>query len=591
MLLKKVWVKVMKAKNKIWLKNALLLALVILLGACVYTKPQKGNPAISDINATLQEAYIKDRNIARKHTRLAHPSSASLNASLVSDLITDVSQLGKDGKGEQRFDVAANDIPAKDFFMGLVKDTPYNMVVNPKVDGEVTLNLKQVTIPEVLQAAKDSYGYQFRRTSYGYEVYPSSLETRSFTVNYLDIDRRGKSSMLVSSGQISQKISSSSQGGAGSNVAKDLTATSSVETTSKSDFWKQLLDALKSIVGDKDGCEVVVNPSAGIVFVRAYPTELDAVGKYIDSLQSKMTRQVIIEAKIIEVNLSDEYQAGINWSAFGAHGVRQDGLQAFTMSGLPNAAELTDFSSGGIFKIAGQYRNANAFNMLIDLLATQGNVQVLSSPRIATLNNQKAIIKVGQDEFFITNVVNTTVTGTSTQNSQNIELTPFFSGISLDVTPEIDQDDKVILHIHPMISQVSQKNLVYTLNNGSSGNSTNSLPLAQSTIRESDNIVSAENGQVVVIGGLMGRTTKESTANTPGLSKAPIIGSLFRRTHQMSNKTELIILLRPIVVGNNTWTKEMRDSMLRMQNVKRGFHYGTFPETFGNEAEQNVRAR
>lgn len=580
----------MKVRNNFWVKLILPLVIASLLSACAayktYTKPQKGNPAINDMNQALQNAYITDRNMAQKQAA----GSSDLNASILSDLVVDKPQLGKAAKPEQRFDIAVNDMPAKDFFMGLVKDTPYNMIVSPKVEGVVTLNLKQVTIPDILQAAKDNYGYQFKQAPYGYEVYPSGLETRTFTVNYLDVDRTGKSNMSVSSGQISQKITGSSNasasgalsGTSGSSVEKDVAPTSSVETTSKSDFWKQMLDALKAIIGDKDGREVVVNPAAGIIFARAYPDELDAVGKYLDSMQATMTRQVILEAKVIEVNLDDEYQAGVNWTLFG---INQNGLQSFSTN-------LPSFTTGGIFKIAATYHNSNTFDMLINLLSTQGNVQILSSPRIATLNNQKAIIKVGQDEFFITNVTNTTVTGTSTQNSQNVELTPFFSGISLDVTPEIDKDDKVILHIHPMISTVTKKDLTYTLNsNGATNNNSTTLPLALSSIRESDNIVSAENGQIIVIGGLMGNSTKEYSNNTPFLSKAPVIGSLFRRTHQLSSKTELIILLRPIVVGNNTWTKEVRNAAMQTQNLNRGFHYGTYPEIFGNQAEQDIKTR
>jgi len=582
----------METTNNLRLKIVLLIAIVSLLGACgaykTYTKPQSGHPAINDINAALQNAYVTDRNLARRQA-IAH-TRHDLNEGLLPDLLVDKPQPGKESKAEQRFDIAVNDMPARDFFMGLVKDTPYNIVVHPKVEGVVTLNLKQVTISDILQAAKDSYGFQFKRTPYGYEVYPSGLETRIFTVNYLDVDRKGKSNMLVSSGQISQKITGSSSASSnafssntGQNVAKDLAPTSSVETTSKSDFWKQLLDSLNQIVGNKEGREVVINPAAGIIFAKAYPDELEMIGKYLDSMQTTMTRQVILEAKVIEVILDDEYQAGINWTLFG---VQQTGLQKFSTN-------LPEFTTAGVFKINAHYHNANTFDMLIDLLATQGNVQVLSSPRIATLNNQKAIIKVGQDEFFITNVTNTTVTGTSTQNSQNVELTPFFSGIALDVTPEIDKDENVILHIHPMISQVEKKDLTYTLNAGSGNgaNNTNTLPLALSTIRESDNIVSAENGQIVVIGGLMGTATREYTANTPFLSKAPVVGSLFRRTHQISQKTELIILLRPIVVGNNTWTQEMRKSAAQVRNLNRGFHYGTFPEIFGNKAEQDIRTR
>ncbi len=214
------------------------------------------------------------------------------------------------------------------------------------------------------------------------------------------------------------------------------------------------------------------------------------------------------------------------------------------------AAGLLDTVSnsafGGVFSIAVQ---ASHFTALIELLKSQGEVRTLSNPRISTVNNQKAIIKVGQDEFFVTEVSTTTVTGgAGTTTSPNITLTPFFSGIALDVTPQISRDSTVILHIHPSVSQVSDQNKTITINNENQ-----SLPLALSTIRESDSIVRARSGQVVVIGGLMQDRSSELDARTPILGDIPFLGKLFQHEQDTIRKSELVILLRPIVVGAQTW--------------------------------------
>jgi MSHA biogenesis protein MshL len=250
-------------------------------------------------------------------------------------------------------------------------------------------------------------------------------------------------------------------------------------------------------------------------------------------------------------------------------------------SPLPN----TDLASlGGIFAIK---VNGN-FKVLINLLQTQGNVQVLSSPHLSTVNNQKAILKVGSDEFFVTGVSTTnTIIGTNTLPSQSVSLTPFFSGITLDVTPEISSDSTVILHIHPSVSLVTQQTKEIGLGTSGPGtNNTLTLPLAYSTIRESDNIVRAKNGQVVVIGGLMQNRMVENVVATPWIGNVPFIGSWFRRTEQTSVKSELVILLRPVVATNKNFVKDLQNEKTRFEILKRPFHFGSLPKVFGNEAER-----
>jgi len=205
------------------------------------------------------------------------------------------------------------------------------------------------------------------------------------------------------------------------------------------------------------------------------------------------------------------------------------------------------------------------FNSFIELLEVQGETRVLSSPRVSTLNNQKAVIKAGSDEFFVTDISSDTVTGTASATSRDITLTPFFSGIALDVTPQISADGTIILHIHPTVSEVTDQQKVVTISG-----ETDTLPLAFSEIRESDSIVRAKSGQIIVIGGLMRRTSRTDVFGMPVLRHIPGIGKLFQSTREIETKTELVILLRPVVVDDNSvWTQMTDASLQRIRNLPR----------------------
>lgn len=565
-----------------------LLILFITFTACTTPKPSAHPTALDEMHASLQNDVLIDNKIAHKNLNV--PNTVS-NA-LLPPLSGSASQYVKHSSA-RRFDVSTNKMPAKAFFMGLVEGTTINMVVNPKVNGDISLNLKNVTIDEAMEMVRDVYGYEYRKTSYGYEILPQELVTQLFNVNYLNMKRTGKSYTEVSSGQISEKI-------AGTSVSATSVATpvmlspekasgSSVDTQSKMDFWHGLERTLTTIVGTGDGRSVVVDPQAGVVMVRAFPIELHHIAQYLDSIQTNLNRQVILEAKILEVQLNDEFQSGIDWNLFGQvalgnGGVGQVGSHSFT---APNF-NVNDFNSMFTLSVFGN------FGTLIKLLQLQGNVQVLSSPRISTVNNQKAVIKVGEDAFYVTGVsTSNTIVGTNTLPSQNVDLTPFFSGITLDVTPQISHLKDVILHIHPTISLVTeqQKNIVLgTTPSTTAGvaptNNNFTLPLAHSTIRESDNVVRAKNGQIVVIGGLMQNHMVEQVAGVPFLARIPIIGPFFRHTIQRSEKSELVILLRPIMIDSRTFSDDLKETDHRIVGLNRGFHTGSLPETFGTEAER-----
>ena len=491
--------------------------------------------------------------------------------------------LKEDLDPEPRFDVSVANADAGVFFMSLVADTETNMVVHPSVSGTVSLDLKRVSIDEVMQLARDVYGYEYRKTNNGYIVLPARIQSKIFHVNYLNISRDGESSMTVSSGQIDSSVSSDSDGD--TSTSTSTARSSAIKTVSKADFWSSLGATIESIVGRGEGRSVVVDQHAGLVIVRAMPGELRDVETYLDSAQENLQRQVILEAKIIEVQLSDGFQSGIDWAALYS----SSGDSAFAgITGLENTRPLL-FDAAGEFDqgaalgsngaLEGAFGNmfaigagSNDFAVLLRLLGTQGEVQVLSSPRVSTVNNQKAVIKVGSDEFFVTEVSSSTSSNSSsTTTSPEITLTPFFSGIALDVTPQISEQDEVILHIHPSVSEVTDQTKIVTI-----AGTTQQLPLALSTVRESDSVVKAVSGQVVVIGGLMQNSTSNDNASVPGLGDIPILGSLFGQERKINQRSELVILLKPVVVNSNrTWSRYIRDSQQRIRQLQPG---GSEPE-------------
>lgn len=540
--------------NKI-IKLFLMCLTIILICNCSLTPPPN-TKVENQIDQALKNGIKGNKAIDKKQKSIAPPDFVA--ESITPKLSLDINKNTK--IQEQRFDIAVKDVPAKDFFMGLVKDTKENIIVSPDITGIISLNLKNVTISEIMKTVRDVYGYEYEHTSSGYEVFAKQMETRMFTVNYLDIDRKGKSLTTISSGQITNTIKGPTSGTGTNNSpstsstseTSDLKPSSSVDTSSDTDFWKNLEKTLTAIIGSQKDASVVVNAQAGLIVVHAYPDDLRNIAKYLDSIQNVMQRQVIIEAQVLEIALGASFQSGVNWNILGFKQGVQPVLDIATGRMIePQINDnLQDFNS--IFTL--DITSGDAFNTVIKLLNTQGKVNVLSSPRISTVNNQKAIIKVGEDQFFVTNVESQVAdTSSNPLISQNIEFTPFFTGIALDVTPQIDKIGNVTLHIHPIISKVTEENKVFKVNGQEQD-----IPLAKSDVRESDSIVKAKNGQVVVIGGLMESRTNEFGAGTPGLENTPHFGALFKNTNKSAQKFELVILLRPVVVGAKTWTEELQ---------------------------------
>ena len=523
----------------------------------------------------VQDELLKSRDAAGKSNRIEPP------AAVLEALLPPITLLAEEASAlEARFDFSVKEaLPIRDFVNLLTVGTDLSVVVHPDTKGTISaLDLKNVTVTDVLDQVSDLYGYSIVIENDVYQIRPGGLQTRIFRLNYLNVSRSGNSSMQVTASGISEggnqngnnqnqnnQSGNNNNTGTGQNNQNNQnnqnTGRASINTETTTDYWKGLEAVIRSIInaptqmaGQAVGNEsrsVIVSPQTGMILVRAFPSELAQVEAFIEASQEALQRQVILEAKILEVELKEGFQSGINLSAlyesgnrevstrFGQLGAQIDGI------GEPLSFDM-QFSD---------------FSAVINLLETQGNVQVVSSPRIVTLNNQKAIFKVGQEAYFLTNASTTSFgAGIEQTTSQNSSLEPFFSGIALDVTPQISEVGDIILHIHPILSEVKEDLKII---NGQE------FPLANSATRESDTIARVRNGEVIVISGLMQTRATGDKAGAPGLSEVPLLGSALEQKQRETVKTELVILLRALVDEGNAMEQFLDESVDRVGKIRR----------------------
>lgn len=572
--------------NKIHMYIKILIAscLMLLFASC---------SALSSRESSLFVEKEMDKTINRNLTNpnLGETDSSEVDSSkidsgvpsyvanaLVSGVVGDTN---RSALSDERFDVSVNNVPAKIFFLNLVADSGVNVVTDPEVDGFISLELKNVTVQEVLNITRDVYGYEYSWGNSTYTIYSRKIRTEIFSINYPDIQRVGVTDTSVLIGKIGSNgsganTSSNSNGGNGRSStdesanllgylgsdsvsgSESLTPGTRVQTLNKTDFWPGLHTTLLSMVGEGEGRLVVTNPQSGLVVVKAFPKEIKLVRNFLERSELNVVRQVVLETKILEVTLKDEFDSGINWSAIsGQLSLSQN------ITGVDSVSEVVFGSAGASDVLFSSVLDVVDITKLISLLNRQGNVQVLSSPRISTVNNQKAVIRVGSDEFFVTGLSSSTTSNASSVTSTpDIELSSFFSGISLDVTPQISKNDDVIIHVHPLVSTVVDQQKELTV-----GDESFSLPLALRDVRESDSIVRAKNGQVVVLGGLMQESSSYIDTKRGGLGRIPILNIFFKHTEEVKVKTELVILMRPIVIKNEAWDKEISTSHNQIKKI------------------------
>ena len=506
----------------------------------------------------------------------------------------------------ERFNVSAERQPAREFFNNLIAGTDYGVIVSPEVTGEISINLPNVTIDEVINTVQQTYGFHVERRGMIYHIHPRTMQTRIFSIDYLNVSRQGSSSASVSStqsagggsglggssgglsggfgggGGLGGGFGSGGFGGGSSGVSSGSGrgGGGQVTTSTETDFWADIQETIENIVsmgnpreqqsgsgllsglGTTAGQQsrVVVQPQVGLVMVTAYPEELDRVEAYIQTAQNILSREVTIQVQFLEVVLNKGFQSAIDFDTFGVDG--EIGVVEDTVTG--------SFGSGtNNLRVDGSnplaiVTNFSDFNAVFRILESRGTTQVLSSPSLKVLNNQKAVFQDGDQEYFQTGVGSSIInTGSSVTQSSGNNIQPFFSGIAMDITPQISADGTITLHVHPTITTVTEQ---------SKPIAGEQVPTPRIAVRELDSIIKARDGRIVVLGGLAYERTVDDSAGIPGVRNVPYVGAAFDQRYRSTVKSEFIILLRPVIGSDQSEQQLLRDRDTRLREINRSLN-------------------
>ncbi len=460
-------------------------------------------------------------------------SSVSRPAGLLTALpVThlDVSQAHPVLDGERLSLSFAAAVPINDILLTLVRDTPLSVVPDPALDQTFIGELKNVTLRQALDLVLEPLGLDYSVQGNVIRVFRRELETRLYSIDYVITRRNGSRSMNASTGATSGGAGGTSGlgvagAGAVANGANGAGggggSSSQVSGSDSPDFFADLLEGVRVLLSDEG--RLNLDRTAAVLQVSDRASRLDRVEQYLDTVMLRVTRQVQIEAKVIEVELRDEYSTGINWrNIFGNlenSGTISQTLAPATTGGFTLALNIGDFSA------------------LLNAFATQGKVNVLSSPRVTAMNNEPAIMRIGtQDVFFVTTTQVNPDTGQILQSS----VTPqsLTEGVVLSVTSQISAEGIIHMSINPSITERTGQ---------ATSRLGDTVPIV--SVREADTVVRVRQGETIVIAGLMQDRTTQDTSKVPVLGDVPVVGNLFKRTERRRTKTDLVILLTPTLMG------------------------------------------
>jgi general secretion pathway protein D len=506
---------------------------------------------------------------------------------------------------QQTYSVVVNEVPVKDLLLALARDTKQNIDIHPGLAGLVSLNAINETLPAILERVTKQVNMRYRLEGNTLVVSPDTAYVKTYRVNYVNMTRDTTSTIGVS-GEIA-----SAAGAGGSSTSGSSTR---VTTVSKNDFWDQLRDNIRAILnstrlqslnaearaerlamvkqeqelrvkqleaasragqgapalatsvaggGGAPGQtqstllpdDVIVNSVSGTVTINATERQHQLIQQHIDSIVNAMQRQVLIEATIVEVSLSDAYQGGIDWNRLAISGglnITQSMLGGFSAAAV--AAGATQGSSLTI-GYANPTSSVGNISGTVKLLQEFGDTRVLSSPKLMALNNQTALLKV------VDNLVYFEIQAQTTTSTTGPSLTTFNTtaktvavGVVMGVTPQINEDGRVILTVRPTITRLRPEQRFVNDPNPSlcDNNRTNCIanPVPQVQVREMESVLQVGSGQTVVLGGLMQDDVLRSREQIPGADMAGPFGELLRFRNERAVKTELVIFLRPTVVAN-----------------------------------------
>lgn len=522
--------------------------------------------------------------------------------------VRDDPQQALEGK---RFHITLQGGDIREVLLALVKDSEIGVVIDPDVSGSVpVMDIREARLSEVLGYVLPPLQLEYRWQGRNLHVFRTPMQTRFFKMDYLAMVRKGKRQVAFSTrsneggGSVGGGMGGASAGGGttgggvgGGSGGGQNQSTNEITVEYENAVWNTFIDSLKTLVfgtlqtataaapasgqpaeervqsfslSDPSGRRLIVAPGAGLVMVTASEKELQRVGEFVDRYRDAAQRQVWIEAKIIEVNLFKAYQLGVDWGLVvnrgGYYGIldAKRTLSSPAVSFTPGSVGDQSLSSTyGAFQMA---VSNNVVDIMVNALSRQGNLKVLASPKISTLNNEKAVIRVVREEayFNLQTQISQGTGGNISTPTVNVQVVPV--GIIMDIIPQITDDGEILLSINPDISELLEVKKFEV----------QGAMATQPVIdrRSIDTLARLRDGQSLVIAGIIKERRQENIGGVPFLAKLPLLGNLFRRTEQRVERSELVIFITPRLLKGQTYTELTQEEQRRIEAVLRPLHLG-----------------
>jgi general secretion pathway protein D len=479
---------------------------------------------------------------------------------------------------QETFTVVVDNVPVDKLLFALARDANLNIDIHPNIKGSITLNAVNQTLTQLLERIANQIDLRYQLNGNHLIISPDSPYLRLYKVDYVNLARESTSEISVAT-QIISDInrgvggSGGSSGGGGGSSANN-NSTTQIKNKSDNLFWETLKKNIQAILtshqtGTKQGSQednVVVNSQSNVISVRATSKQHEEIQRFLDQIMVNVQRQVLIEATIVEVKLNDHYQAGVDWQRIAGDFTYQQSL----LKG--NIGQDSPFYAFGYNNAKSTFGNISA---MVRLLEEFGTVKVISSPQVMALNNQTAILKVVDNLVYFTTEVQTTENNNQIRQMVTTQVNTVPVGLVMSVTPQISENDEIILNIRPTVSRVIDFKADPNPTLAQAG-TTNKIP--QIAVREIESILKVNNADIAIIGGLMQDSSQQDKQGIPVLSQLPLLGDLFSYRSDSYTKSELIIFLRPIVIKDASLSGNLQkyriylpDSSVPENNAPTGF--------------------
>lgn len=514
--------------------------LILSLSACAQMVPEPFEPSTAHINIEQATSQVDIPDLVKQAPVLPEPEPPA--------------EL-------EKYTVVVNEVPVKELLFALARDAQINVDIDPRIEGVVTINAVEQSLPQLLEriARQVELRYEFMQDNL--IIMPDEPFFRIYNVDYLNLSRQTSGSVTLST-----QIASTSSGAGGTGN----TSTTLITSESNHQFWKNIKLSITSIlaVGEQAAGaatnSIVVSPETGIVTVRATARQHEQIQRFIDQTLESANRQVLIQATVVEVELSDQYQAGINWSSINLGGA---GFSfASSLLGTPGLIGPPGTSSSFVLDYSNPDSGGQRLNAAISLLSEFGETRVLSSPQIMVLNNHTAVLKVVENfvYFEVEQKIAPGVQGSESITATTTTAKTIPVGLVMTVTPQISKDDSVTFMVRPTLSSVIRTELdpnpALTL--------PNRIPVIR--VREMESVLKVNTQQIAVLGGLMQDSIRNKDRETPFLASLPLIGNLFKARDRESFKTELVIFIRPVVIKNASLDGDLSNYRQFLQTSGKG---------------------